>query len=260
MSVMQGFPHGAEFTADTAIGRAIVRRNWLYGLQITVALVLFEGALWSAGASQRLWFWAGVAWILFTSTIPAHSRSELGLSLQGLRGAWWLLPFSIAGAGTAVGIAWYGGYLHPAFGPDADSSQYFAYALWALFQQFILQSYFFMRLERMLGSPRQAVVACALLFSLMHLPNPFLAIATFAAGLILCDLFRRHRNIYPLGLAHAVWGLCLAVTLSSDIHGDMRVGLSYLYPASPSALYSWEKDLALQQDEPRKAPETFTAP
>jgi membrane protease YdiL (CAAX protease family) len=220
-------------------------------LHIAVAAILLEGALWSSGVAQRVWFWAAIIWVVLTVATPSHSRSELGLGLQGLRGTWWLLPLALAAAGTAVATAWWVGYLHPAFGRATQSSQYFAYALWALFQQFILQSYFFLRLERMLGSARLAVVACALLFSIMHLPNPFLVVTTFVAGLVLCELFRRHRNIYPLGLAHALWGLCLAVTLSSDVHHNMRVGLGYLYPPStPSALYSWEKDLTLQQDEP----------
>lgn len=214
---------------------------------MAMAVVLFEGALWSQGLAQRIWFWSAVAWVVLTSAMPSHSLCDLGISLRGSRGAWWLAPMSIVGAGTAVAMAWYFGYLHPAFGPATNSSHYFAYAAWALFQQFILQSYFFLRFERMLASPRRGMVACALLFSLMHLPNPFLTVTTFAAALVLCELFRRHRNIYPLGFAHAVWGLCLAVTLSSDLHGNMRVGLSYYQPsAAHSALYSWDK--------------TFTAP
>jgi membrane protease YdiL (CAAX protease family) len=238
--VIQSVPACPDVAA--ARGTATTTRNRLYALHIAVAFVLLEGALWSAGIAQRVWFWSAVIWVVLTVATPSHSRRELGLGLEGLRGTWWLLPLSLAAAATAVATAWWVGYLHPGFGEATQSSQYFAYGLWAVFQQLILQSYFFLRLERMLGSGRQAVVACALLFAFMHLPNFFLTVATFIAGLALCELFRRHRNVYPLGLAHAIWALCLAVTLSADVHHDLRVGFSYLYPPpTPSALYSWDK-------------------
>ncbi len=134
----------------------------------------------------------------------------------------------------AIALAWRGGALHPAFGPDTRPWQYFAYSVWALFQQFVLQSYFFVRLEFIVGNSRRAVAVCAALFSLLHIPNPFLMLITLAAGLVFCELFRRHRSLYPLGLAHAVCGLCIAMTLSTNLHYGMRVGQGFLdhYPSS----------------------------
>ncbi len=215
------------------------RLKLFYALQLVVALGLLEAALWSSDVAQRGFFWGAMLWIVVTSALSWPGGRQLGITFQGLKQTWWLIPCSIAIGGAAVLAAWSSGHLHPAFGPSTTASHYFAYALWALFQQFILQSYFFLRLEPLLGGPRRAVVASALLFSAVHIPNALLALVTFAGGLFLCELFRRYRNIYALGTAHAVLGLCIAVTTPSALNHGMRVGQGFFdYRSSPSSLYA----------------------
>jgi hypothetical protein len=51
---------------------------------------------------------------------------------------------------------------------------------------------------------------------------------TFVWGVIACVLFLRYRNIYALGVAHGIMGLCIAVTVPNSLHHHMRVGLGYL--------------------------------
>jgi len=101
------------------------------------------------------------------------------------------------------------------------------YALWALVQEFILQSFFFVRLESLLGG-RRAVWAAALLFSATHIPSPLLTLLSFGGGLLFCEMFRRYRNIVPLGLVHAALGLTIAATLPDSLLHHMRVGVGYL--------------------------------
>jgi membrane protease YdiL (CAAX protease family) len=101
------------------------------------------------------------------------------------------------------------------------------YAIWAMQQEFILQSYFYLRLESLLGS-RRGVLGAALLFSVAHLPSPVLTLLSFIGGLLFCEMFRRYRNIFPLGLVHAVLGLTIAASLPDSLLHHMRVGLGYL--------------------------------
>jgi membrane protease YdiL (CAAX protease family) len=101
------------------------------------------------------------------------------------------------------------------------------YAIWSLQQEFILQSFFYVRLESLLGS-RRAALGEALLFSAAHLPSPVLTLLSFIGGLLFCELFRRHRNIFPLGLVHATLGLTIAASLPDRLLHHMRVGLGYL--------------------------------
>jgi membrane protease YdiL (CAAX protease family) len=101
------------------------------------------------------------------------------------------------------------------------------YAIWALEQEFILQSFFFVRLESLLGS-RRAVMAAALLFAATHVPSPLLTGLSLIGGLLFCEMFRRYRNIFPLGLIHAAIGLTIAASLPDSLLHHMRVGLGYL--------------------------------
>jgi membrane protease YdiL (CAAX protease family) len=225
---MRGIPSvPASMRSQALEAVAPSSRHWQYGLQLAIALILLEGALWSSGVTQVFCFWSTVAWIVLTTRMPARSGADLGLCLKGIRGMSWLLCLSLGCATAAIWIAWQRGDLHPAFGPATRPWHYLAYAGWALLQQFMLQSYFFLRLERMLSSSWRAVIGCAVLFSFVHLPNSFLALTTLAGGLVFCELFRRYRNIYPLGLAHAALGICIAVTVSSDLHHHMRVGRGF---------------------------------
>ena len=106
-------------------------------------------------------------------------------------------------------------------------SRSWQYAIWALQQEFILQSIFLLRLEAMLG-PRRAVIAAAALFSLVHIPSPVLTVLSFCGGVLFCELFRRWRNLYPLGIIHGALGLTIAASLPDKWLHHMRVGIGYL--------------------------------
>jgi membrane protease YdiL (CAAX protease family) len=106
-------------------------------------------------------------------------------------------------------------------------TEYGNIAVWAMTQQFMLQSFFFVRLEAALGS-RQAVWAAALLFALPHIPNSLLTLLSFLGAASFGEMFRRYRNLYPLGAIHAVLGLTIAASFPDCILHHMRVGLGYL--------------------------------
>jgi hypothetical protein len=72
------------------------------------------------------------------------------------------------------------------------------------------------------------------LFAAEHLPNLPLAAATLVWGAVSCALFRRYRNLYALGLAQGLLGLCFAICVPDALHHHLRVGLGYLrYHATP---------------------------
>jgi hypothetical protein len=94
-------------------------------------------------------------------------------------------------------------------------------------QQFLLQIYFLLRLLRLLPGKVAPLIAAAGLFSLAHLPNPVLTPITLLWGIAACMLFLRYRNIYALGIAHGILGLCVAVIVPESIQHHMRVGIGY---------------------------------
>jgi membrane protease YdiL (CAAX protease family) len=100
------------------------------------------------------------------------------------------------------------------------------YFLWAMFQQFLLQSFIFLRMETALGS-RPAVLVSSAFFTFAHLPNWPLTILTLFGALFFTDLFRRYRSIYPLGIAHFFMGISIAYSFPTSLMHHMRVGLSF---------------------------------
>ena len=78
-----------------------------------------------------------------------------------------------------------------------------------------------------------AALATAGLFGVAHVPNPVLMPLALAWGLIACAVFLRWRNLYPLGVAHAILGICIAVSIPRTMDHNMRVGLGYLRYRAP---------------------------
>jgi membrane protease YdiL (CAAX protease family) len=105
--------------------------------------------------------------------------------------------------------------------------QSWRYSVWSLEQEFILQSFLFLRLESLLRS-RWAVFVAAGFFALAHIPSPILTVLSLLGGLVFCELFRRYRNIYALGAVHALLGLTIASSFSDRWLHHMRVGIGYL--------------------------------
>ena len=154
------------------------------------------------------------------------SRDELGLDRRGFLPSLWILPAAVVLAFSSVLLAKRLGTFHPLF--HGDVRHVAGYILWTLYQQFLLNDYFMPRLSRLLASEGAAVGLAAVLFAAAHLPNPWLTVATLVWGAISCALFRRYRNLYMLGLAQGLLGLCFAVCVPEALHHHLRVGLGYL--------------------------------
>lgn len=217
----------AESASATIFGASqtrILRRD-LVELGVSYALIM--ATIWTANPAQRVLYWLAFAWILATSWARRESWTALGLGTAGLLESFWIVAVALLGAGVAVFIAARMHTLHRLPGPTPLYQHVGGYMIWALMQQFILQSYFLLRLLRLLPGKTAPIAAAAAMFALAHLPNPVLAPITLVWGIASCILFLRYRNIYTLGLAHGILGLCLAVIVSNSLHHHMRVGLGY---------------------------------
>lgn len=163
---------------------------------------------------------------LVLTLVRAPSVYDLGLSWRGAFRSFWILPAAVGLAIVGVLTARYAGTFHALY--DNDLAHVGGYVLWTIYQQFLLQDYFMPRLTRLL-STGAAVATAGVLFSLAHLPNIPLVIATLLWGVASCAMFRRYRSIYILGLAQGLLGLCFAVCIPDAMHHHMRVGLGYCH-------------------------------
>jgi Type II CAAX prenyl endopeptidase Rce1-like len=211
------FPLIEEREARSAEFRKLSEIGLVYGL-ILVAVWTPQGHLNSAVS------WAALCLTLLLTGLAPYSLRELGLTRP------------LSGAGTTIIIGFLfivmiatAGMFTRAFGPPQAIPLHRAwqYAIWALLQEFLLQSFMYVRLESVFGS-RRALFGAAGLFAIAHFPSPLLTILSFLGAIFFCEMFRRYRNIYPLGLIHAGLGLTIAASLPDPVLHHMRVGLGYL--------------------------------
>jgi membrane protease YdiL (CAAX protease family) len=207
---------------------ATAYRRYFVWAQIIIAFLFLEFALWEPRLETRN-RWVGVAaiTILVLALMDRGSLARLGLRLPQTLGASVVLGISLATAVLLVAMVHWAGGEVPANPTWPRLHMMWQYFVWAMIQQFILQSFFFTRCEELFGSSA-AVWVTATLFAAAHLPSPILTTFTLVGGLFFCEMFRRYRSIYPIGIVHAVLGLTIAVTMPDSLLHHMRVGIGYL--------------------------------
>lgn len=197
------------------------------GWQVVVAYGLIEAAVWTpVGLGNALIILLAALWILWAAADGRFSMRGMGIAVPAVKGTAWILAIGSAMA-AAIPVLAAMGHANSAPTHVVPFGQAVIYSVWAVVQQFVLQSFFFVRLESLVGG-RLAVPATAVLFALAHLPSPLLTMASFVGGVFFCEMFRRYRNIFSLGLAHALLGLTMAASFSDGLLHHMRVGMGYV--------------------------------
>jgi membrane protease YdiL (CAAX protease family) len=208
-------------------------RRYFVWFQIIIVFACLELALWAPTRSIRN-RWAMIAAItmlvvvLIDVLMDRRSLQRLGLGLPKLSSATAVLSGGLAAALFLIILASsLGGQIpaNPTWFPNLQSV--WGYVLWAFIQEFILQSFFFNRFEELYESSA-AVWMASTLFAAAHLPSPVLTTATLIGALFFCEMFRRYRNIYFLGIVHAMLGLTIAFVTPDTLLHHMRVGIGYL--------------------------------
>lgn len=216
----------AESKALPAVPGAY-RRSFVWAQIISVFLFL-EFALWASSREMRnRWALVAMFTILALVLTDRPSLQRLGLRLPKTFGASVVLGIGFAMVVFMVLLVhWAGGQIpsNPTW-PSVQSV--WGYLIWALIQEFILQSFFFNRFEELYGSAA-AVWMAATLFAAAHLPSPILTTATLIGALFFCEVYRRFRSIYSIGIVHAMLGLTIFLTTPDSLLHHMRVGIGYL--------------------------------
>lgn len=202
------------------------RRRDLVELAVGYGLILV--AIWTPPPWQRWFDWVALGFVLTVTALSFDGLTANGLRERGFFRSLWVVGVALALAAGAVAV---GADLHTLHSPRYPMffvHRYWAYVIWAFLQEFLLLDFFLRRLLRLLPTRTVAVLATAGMFALAHLPNPVLTPITLLWGAIACVLFLRYRNLYTLGMAHAIFGICIAVTVPAQTDHNMRVGLGYL--------------------------------
>lgn len=211
-------------SAGDGLGRA-PRKTIVWG-EILLVFLLLELEFWTPRSlAHTLLIVALVASVLWCG-FRGRSLAELGFGWPSCRGT--LLILAIAGV-VSVAIpllAMAMGHPVPANPDWPKFKNLWPYVIWAIGQQFLLQSYFYLRFKALLGA-RVAIFVSSVLFALLHLPNLPLTGLTLLGGLFFTEMFRIFRSLYPLAIAHALMGIAIAYSFPDSLMHHMRVGLSY---------------------------------
>ena len=218
-------------SADRPLRPRSPRRD-LLELAVGYALILL--VIWTPRPYQRVLYLVAALFLAVVVWLSFQSLSAMGLRMTNLWRSLWSFGLALMLAAVVLLVSAHRHALHPVGGPAEFLRRYWGYALWAFVQQILLQDFFLRRFLTVLpGRPYAAAAATATIFAAAHLPNPVLTPVTFVWGLLACLLFLQYRNLIPLALTHALFGIVLATAIPGPIIRNMRVGLGYLtYPAT----------------------------
>lgn len=169
-------------------------------------------------------FWIVIpALMLFSHLLRRESARSLGFEVHNLRrGLSELAPALVLIALVMLSAGALMRTLRP-IGFSGDLLALAVYLPWGLVQQYALNGYFLNRFAAVL-SKRAASVLVAVLFCAVHAPNPFLMAVTLPLGWCATLIYLRTRNLYVLGIAHAVIGLLLFLTVPDSVSHHLRIG------------------------------------
>jgi membrane protease YdiL (CAAX protease family) len=189
----------------------------MIGFSAAIVAIVLAYTWVLAPITPRWTSYAAGALVLGLALARALITGEWGLRASAFPPALWraltvtaAAALVLASAGTQLGT-WHDRHM--------SAGEFAILFLWGLGQQFALQTVILRE---------TTVLAAALIFAALHLPNPFLAAVTFAGALAWCWIYSRYPNILPLALSHALLTIVILYAFDDRITGRLRVGAAYL--------------------------------
>jgi len=98
---------------------------------------------------------------------------------------------------------------------------------WGFVQQYVLQSFINRRAQIVWQHGVRSVLLTAVIFALLHFPNPWLMLITFIGGLVWAFVYQRAPNLFALALSHSLMTWVLVSTLPTSALNHLRIGFKY---------------------------------
>jgi membrane protease YdiL (CAAX protease family) len=166
------------------------------------------------------------AFMIFSHRQHGESIRQIGFRFDNFLPAVRLLLLpTILLATLLLLVGWWNGRLF--LMPTLLRPRFLSLPAWALLQQYALQGFINQRAQLALGRGFKSIFLVAVMFSLLHLPNPLLTPLTLVGGLIWAAVYQREPNLFALALSHTITSLLLALALPPPWVSSFRVGLKY---------------------------------
>ncbi len=201
-----------------------------------ISSVLIAEWILSASAGRSKLVVAVPATLVFVLIISSHllrgeTLHDLGFRFdnffQALRLL--LLPMIVI-AGLALLIGFLSGARPDFFRWHAERLIIFQLVIgfgWGFLQQYVLQSFMNRRAQIVWGRGTASVLVTALIFSILHFPNPWLMVITFVGGVVWAFVYQRRPNLFALALSHGLMTWVLVAALPPSALNHLRIGLKY---------------------------------
>lgn len=208
-----------------------VRQRWLTGLELVFFLVWSTAYVWVILPLNRpdLILLNGAA--LFGLTVGSHllrgtPLADIGLGTRNFpRAARLLAVPTVLGIIGAVPLGLLLGTIEKENLGEEWLSGLVSYPFWGLFQQYVFQGYIFVRVAEAAGGRKWvAILASAVLYTLVHFPNEMLLILCLPIGLVWAWVFSRSPNLYALGLSHGILGATIKEFIENIYWAGLSVG------------------------------------
>ena len=202
---------------DAGVARA--RREIAAVVGLTIGYVVLQR--WIAAR----WYFivpalvAGLAWLVWTLARSGRTATDYGVGRRGLLSSS-IASATIVGLTLAASLAWPAG-ADVAAGDGVSRGFWIAlaaYPVWGVAQQFLFQGILHENLIRLGARWWWSVPCTSAVFVAAHHPSRRLMIATAIGGLLFSAIYRRHRNVVPIGIAH---GMCAAIVYEFVFHRDL---------------------------------------
>jgi len=227
-------PTAGDSVAPGSKRRDVVELGVGYGLILLV--------IWTPRPLQTVLYYVAIAALLTMFWRSFENWAAMGLRMANFLRSLWIVSVALLLAAVAMLVAV---RLHTLQVPDSAVvffEKFWGYIVWSFVQQILLLDFFLLRLLRVMPRRISAVAATAGIFALAHVPSPILTPLTMLWGVAACLIFLRYRNLYPLAMAHAILGICIALTVPGPVSHNMRVGLGYLQYRVPPKHYRSQSD------------------
>jgi CAAX prenyl protease-like protein len=201
-------------------------------LEPALAFAMIMTYIWKLHYSHRHLWLAILGLLVLSHRLRRERANMLGFQVCNLRECWRDLAPALVFLGLMLLAC---GSLLQTNKPVRFDDAFFAWAAylpWGLLQQYVLNSYFLNRIEAVV-SPRTALMVSAALFSGAHAPNWFLMGITYFAGYCSICIYRKYKNLYFLGMAHATVGVLILAVVPDSISHHFDVGPGWYRLSEP---------------------------
>lgn len=157
--------------------------------------------------------------------VRGETMRALGLRMDNFSAAVRLLLLPMLCAGVVIIlIGWWNQSLRF---ESLWRARFILLPVWAFAQQYVLQGFINRRAQMIWGKGVRSILLVGILFALLHLPNLWLSVATFAGGILWAYVYQRIPNLFALAFSHSAMSLLLVLSLPPSLINSLRVGFKY---------------------------------